>query len=225
MVTLAAAEPVALPLEFGTLKTRDGKVLEGAKIIGHDAVGVKVVHAGGTARVAFERLPKDLADRFPRDREAAKDQLEKEARQEAAHDRAVDRAIVTKETDGPEEGPAGSPVEGLPELKGDPEVKIAQLEAYIRRLETGIEKANQVSQDALDRAAKYASSASTSVTRYDSKGRATTREVTNKSRLKRAKFQREKAEREQEKIKRARELIADARKEIVELTKHLKATR
>ena len=85
----AAVEPVKLPLDVGTLKTRDGKVFESAKITGSDAVGVKVTHAGGVARLEYARLPKDLAAKFPRDRDAAKELLEKEAKDDAANDKAV----------------------------------------------------------------------------------------------------------------------------------------
>ena len=91
-----AVEPLKLPMDVGTLKTRDGKVLEGAKIIGHDAVGVKVIHSSGTARLAFDRLPAELAARFPRDPNAAKEQLAKEARQDAQHAAAVNDAVKPK---------------------------------------------------------------------------------------------------------------------------------
>ena len=74
----SAVEPVVLPLDVGTLTMRDGKVYESVKVIGQDAVGVKISHAGGTARIPFEKLPKDLAARFPRDHAAAKEQLEKD---------------------------------------------------------------------------------------------------------------------------------------------------
>ncbi|HEY1120468.1 MAG TPA: hypothetical protein VGE67_02675 [Haloferula sp.] len=132
----AAAEPVKLPLDVGTLKTRDGKVFEAAKITGHDAVGVKVTHAGGVARLEYARLPKDLAAKFPRDRDAAKEQLEKEAKDQAANDKTV-----VKKTPAPASGTgekAKNGVEKAPELKGDPAAQISALEAYIRRLEDGI---------------------------------------------------------------------------------------
>ena len=132
----AAAEPVKLPLDVGTLKTRDGKVFEAAKITGHDAVGVKVTHAGGVARLEYARLPKDLAAKFPRDRDAAKEQLEKEAKDQAANDKTV-----VKKTPAPASGTgekAKDGVEKAPELKGDPAAQISALEAYVQRLEDGI---------------------------------------------------------------------------------------
>ena len=225
----AAVEPVKLPLDVGTLKTRDGKVFEAAKVTGHDAVGVKIIHAGGLARVEYARLPKDLADRFPRDREAAKEQLDKEAKAEAAHDRAVDKAAVETKTPGSDDAAegdtadtGGAAVEGKPELKGNPEVKIATLNAYISRLEDGISKANGIIIDANAKASKYASTATTHVTRYSSNGTSTTRDVVNKSRLNRAEFQRKRAAREQEKIAQAQTLIADAKAQIASLQRQIK---
>ncbi|RYD60269.1 MAG: hypothetical protein EOP83_19785 [Verrucomicrobiaceae bacterium] len=222
--TASAAEPIKLPLDVGTLKTRDGKVYEGAKVTGSDAVGLKITHAGGLARVEYARLPKDLAAKFPRDREAAKEQLAREAKDEAAHDRAVDKAIVEKKTPG-EKTPAGdadsdssdtadTAVEAKPVLKGDPEVKIAALNGYISRLEDGIVKANNTVMDANAKASKYASTATTSVTRSNGYGDSTTRDVVNQTRLNRAAFQRKRAEREQQKIVEAQRLIEDAKSQV-----------
>jgi hypothetical protein len=226
-----AVEPVKLPLDVGTLKTRDGKVFEGAKVTGHDAVGVKIIHSGGVARVEYARLPKDLAERFPRDREAAKEQLAKEAKDEAANDRAVNKALVKKKTPA-EETERGKPdandaddtaetddvaVEGKPELKGDPAVRIAALYSYISRLEAGIDKTNERIRDANDKAERYTASAQFSVPRYNSGGYYTDEKAENKSRLRRAEFQRKRAAREQAKIDEAQILIADAKAQIKSL--------
>ena len=236
--TAAAAEPVTLPLDVGTLKTRDGKVFESAKVNGHDAVGVKIIHAGGVARVEYARLPKDLAERFPRDREAAKEQLAKEAKDEAAHDRAVDKALVQKkppveETKGAtaEAGEAEETadtgdvaIEGKPELKGDAEAKIATLHAYISRLEAGIDKANERVRDAASKAARYSASATFDVPRYVSNGTTgyyTTDKAENKSRMRRAEFQNKRAAREQEKIGQAQFLIEDAKAQIAALQRQI----
>lgn len=134
--TATAIEPVKLPLDVGTLKTRDGKIFEGAKVTGHDAVGVKIIHSGGVARVEYARLPKDLAERFPRDREAAKEQLDKEAKDEAANDRTMIKKVPATKSGTSQQAKGG--VEKAPELTGDPEARISALEAYVRRLEDGI---------------------------------------------------------------------------------------
>jgi len=217
-----ALEPVTLPLVVGTLKTRDGKIFEGAKITGHDAVGVKIIHSGGVARVEFDRLPKELAERFPHDQAAAKEQLDKEAKREAAHDRAVDKVRDEKKT------PAGeadddtadtddTAVEGEPELQGDAAVKIASLNAYISRLEAGINKANETILDANEKAAKYELTATTQVRYRDGDYNTRTESVVNGSRLTRAAFQRKRAKREEEKIAQAQRLIANARAQIAAL--------
>jgi len=225
--TAAAAEAVKLPLDVGTLKTRDGKVYEGAKVTGNDAVGVKITHAGGVARIEYARLPKDLAAKFPRDREAAKEQLAKEAKDEAAHDRAVDKAVVEKKTpageaDSDTSDTDNTVVEAKPVLQGNPEVKIAALNAYISRLEDGISKASNTVMDANAKAAKYASSATTSVTRSNAYGDSTTHDVVNQTRLNRAEFQRKRAEREQAKIVEAQRLIVDAKSQIETLKRQIK---
>ncbi|MCW1924239.1 hypothetical protein OKA05_16855 [Luteolibacter arcticus] len=222
-----AAEPLKLPLNVGTLKTRDGKVFENATITGHDAVGVKIVHSAGVARVEFSRLPKELADRFPRDHGAAKEQLDREAKREAAHDRAVDKAPekATPGKDAEDDTADTTPdttVEKKPELKGDPEVKIASLEAYIRRLEMGIDKAKETVRDANEKADKYTNSATTTVTRRDKNGGTTTRSVTNESRLTRAESQRKRAAREQAKVGEAQKLIEEAKSQVAELKSQIK---
>ncbi len=215
-----ALEAPKLPLEVGTLKTREGKVLENAKIVGSDAVGVKVVHAGGTARLTYDRLPKELAARFPRDPEAAKKQLEKEAREGAEHDRTVDKAVAKNEQE--ENAEEDSPLEGAPELKGDAKAKIASLNAYISRLEAGIRKARQTAADARERAATYRSTATTYVTRTDGKGNVRQDTVTNGSRLNRADFQDKRATREEGKIAQAESLIVSAREQLDSLGAQVK---
>ncbi|WAC21052.1 hypothetical protein OVA24_06605 [Luteolibacter sp. SL250] len=94
--TLAAlpAAAVELPMDLGTLTTRDNKVYENAKIIGSDAVGVKVTHDAGTARVPFNRLPRELAEKFEVKPGAAAEQLRKEKEDAAAHDRETARAMA-----------------------------------------------------------------------------------------------------------------------------------
>lgn len=212
----AVAESVKFPLEVGTLKTRDGKVLEDAKILGKDAVGVRVMHAGGTARISFDRLPKDLAARFPKDRAAAKEQLAKEARKEVAHDRAVDRSLqkramkeVGKEDDDEDWESGGIPVD-----KGSIQEKIASLEAYVFRLDLGIKRARATVEDAERRAQRYRNTATTYVNRSDGNGGVSQYSVVNKTRLTRANFQQGRADREKEKIERARALIADAQEKL-----------
>ncbi|MBX3741738.1 MAG: hypothetical protein KF712_12150 [Akkermansiaceae bacterium] len=88
------AGAVELPMELGTLTTRDHKVYENAKVVGADAVGLKITHDAGTARVPFNRLPRELADKFQVKPGAAAEQLRKEKEDAAAHDREVARGMV-----------------------------------------------------------------------------------------------------------------------------------
>lgn len=211
-----AAEPVELPLDVGTLKMRDGKVYEGAKIVGKDAVGVKVMHAGGTARIPYARLPKDLADRFPRDHGAAKEQLEKESRAEAAHDRTVDKALAKQA--GQEEKEAEervSALESMPDAKGDNTAKILALEAYVMRLESGIADAEMKAANARDKAAAYRR-ASVGSLRQDAYGNVYSDPYAS-SKERKARFHDRRAEREIGRISEARSMIAAAQQRIQSL--------
>lgn len=217
-----AVEPVKLPLDLGTLKTREGKVLEGVKIVGADAVGVKVIHSGGTARLPYERLPKELAARFPRDADAAKEQLEKEAQQEAAHDRSMDQATTREKKNAePEETDEGgdTAVEGAPELSGSTKARIASLESYIRRLEAGIANSRDLAAKARERAQGIRENARMTVRETTPTGNGVIVEVDNRSKLKRAEFQEKRAKREEAKIAEAEVLITTAREKIEVLKK------
>jgi hypothetical protein len=219
-----AVEPVKLPMDVGTLKTREGKVLEGVKIVGADAVGVKVIHSGGTARLPYERLPKELAARFPRDADAAKEQLEKEAQQEAAHDRSMDQATTREkakanaESEETDEG-GDTAVEGAPELSGSTKARIASLESYIRRLEAGIANSRDLAAKARERAQGIRENSRMTVRETTTTGKTTVTEVDNRSKLKRAEFQEKRAKREEAKIAEAELLITTAREKIEILKK------
>ncbi len=97
-----AAEPVTFPMEVGTLKTvgAGSRTYDGVKVVSKDAVGIKIMHEGGTSRIAYDKLPPELKQRFAVDPEAAKAQLRKEAEQNAAHDRAVEDGLPTPDPEG-----------------------------------------------------------------------------------------------------------------------------
>ena len=203
-----AAEPVQLPLEVGTLTMRDGKVYENAKVIGQDAVGVKITHAGGTARIPFEKLPKALSDRFPRDNAAAKKQREAEAKAETAHDKAVAKADVE------EAGEKNTPLENLPDAAGDNHAKITALEAYVRRMEVGIESARIEADNARQRASAMRADANYTVTTTGSDGYVQTYQRTNNSKLTKANFYDRQARNAEAKITQAQSLITGANEKI-----------
>lgn len=222
LITCAfAAEPVELPLAIGTLKLRDGSVYEDAKVVGQDAVGLKIMHAGGTARLPFAKLPKELADRFPRDHQAAKEQLEKEAKEAKAHERTVDKALsdpTGKSPSKPASRGSGA-LEKLPETQGDNSAKIAALEAYVDRTEYGIDLAKSDSEEALRNAREYHRDSTTTVTRYDANGLAVTTTRTNRAKIKKAQDEERRAHRLQDQISQAERMIANAKEQISTLRK------
>lgn len=205
------AEAPELPLEVGTLKMTDGRVYEGVKVVGQDAVGLKITHAGGTARIPFEKLPKSLASRFPRDPDAAKKQKEAEAKAEAAHDRAVEKALADE---GDENGRA---VETEPEMKGDNKAKIAALEGYIARLEKGIDEARLEVEKSKQRASDLRSDAYYTVTTRDSQGVVQVENRTNGSKLSKARYHENRAKNYEGKILEAQRLIEGAQASIEKL--------
>ena len=156
-----AAEPVTLPLELGTLKTIGvgSRTYDGVKIIGTDAVGIKISHEGGISRIAYDRLPRELAARFAVDTEAAQAQLQKEAQEGAAHERAMREAEqqVQREKKKDEPEKAGTWEEDYEESllnqingrekpdstgKTDPQ-RIAALKIYVERLKKDVKEADE----------------------------------------------------------------------------------
>lgn len=150
------AEPVALPLELGTFRTLDNKVYEGTKVIGKDAVGIRIMHEGGTARIPYGRLPKDLAEKFEMDPEAAKAQLAKEAAEGVAHEREAEMALKNRKREvnseegeedvfaDEEDGEPEMTVEKLPELSDKEAVaRILALQQYVSRMEANVTKAEK----------------------------------------------------------------------------------
>lgn len=216
-----AAEPVQLPLAIGTLKLRDGSVYEEAKVVGQDAVGLKIMHAGGTARLPYVKLPKELADRFPRDAKAAKEQLDKEAKEANAHERSVDKA-VSKQKAEEEADDAELPFwEKEPDIEGNPLVKIAPLNAYIGRLENGIEKAREDAARNRERAIDARAKSTIHVTRTDSSGQIYSETRTSQAKLRRAETLERRARDLDRRCRDAEKLIELTQQRIKELEEEL----
>ncbi|WP_265594515.1 hypothetical protein [Haloferula sp. BvORR071] len=211
----AAVEPAKLPLEVGTLTLRGGKVYEGVTITGQDAVGIKITHSGGTARVPFENLPQAIADRFPHGTaEDAEKQKEAEAKADDAHRRTTPDKAPDANGDGTADSDNDKPLEKAPELKGDNQAKIASLKAYIQRMERGITDARNEIQKSQERASKLRSDAEVIVTVTDSTGRSTTSTNTNRSKLNKAEYYDKRAKRFQDQIRQAELLIQGTRSQI-----------
>lgn len=216
-----AAEPVQLPLAIGTLKLRDGSVYEEAKVVGQDAVGLKIMHAGGTARLPYVKLPKELADRFPRDAKAAKEQLEKEAKEANAHERSVDKAVSKQKAEEvADEGDLPS-WEKAPDPEGNPLVKIAALNAYIGCLENGIEKARENAARNRERAIDARGKATVHSTRTDSTGQIYSEVRTSQAKLRRADTLERRARDLEQRCRDAEKLIDLTQQRIKELEEDL----
>lgn len=138
----SAAETVTYPLEVGALKA-GLRSYEEAKIVGADAIGVKVVHASGTARVPFDQLPDELRNRFNHDRTAAKEQAKSEAESGKAYERQLSESqvMVSLRDDGMQEsGEPSPPKRSQSELMRDT-IRAEQLQAYVFQLRSGIIRA------------------------------------------------------------------------------------
>ncbi len=140
-----AAEPIAYPIEVGVLKA-GVRTYEQVKIVGADAIGVKVVHASGTARVPFDQLPDDLRARFNHDRNAAKEQVKAEVESGKAYERQLAESRISvslREGGMSESGAAIPPKRSQADVMRDT-IRAEQLQAYIFRLRSGIIRTESV---------------------------------------------------------------------------------
>lgn len=197
----SAAEPVTLPLELGVLKT-PLKTYEGVKVTGSDTVGIRIMHEGGMARIPYERLPRELADRFTKgiDREAAKAQQEREAAEQDAYHHAMEIAVQRSQ----EEEAAKPPGKSITELQEDSQ-RVMELQGYVSRLKTGVAKAEKYIESRHQRAARAQMRA------YDYYG------CLNWSRARRVGYILKMAARKQEKVDQAQALISWAEQEMAYL--------
>jgi hypothetical protein len=145
----------------------------------------------------------------------AKEQLEKEAKAEAAHSRTVGKALAKEAGEEKVDLSAEeSPLEKMPDGKGDNSAKIFALESYVRRLGAGISAAGDAAADARARAARYRQAASASVTRQDAMGNVYTVDQYSNSKYRKAEFHERRARKQEAKIKEAQHLIEAARARI-----------
>lgn len=135
-----ASEPVEFPMELGSLKTKL-RTYEGAKIVNVDAIGVKVVHESGTARVPFHLLPEDIASKFERDAAAAKLQAAAEVAEENIYHQQVAAAemVALREKQIELERNGGQPKKSQADLM-QASIRAENLQNYITGLRMGILK-------------------------------------------------------------------------------------
>ena len=146
-----AAEAVKLPLELGTLKT-PLKTYEGARMTGSDSVGIRIIHEGGTARIPYERLPRQLADRVTPDaasRAAARGQLAREEAQQDAYHHAMAVAVQQRLA----EEAAKPPGKSITKLAMDTQ-RMMELQEYVSRLKAGVAEAQIYIKKRQERAAR-----------------------------------------------------------------------
>lgn len=117
---------VELPMDLGTLTTLDNRVYEKTKVVGSDAVGIKISHEAGSARITFDRLPRDLAAKFKVDPEAAAQQRKREEAEMLAHEKEAEAALRSQKA---EPGSAPKPVAAVVDGEEDeePVVKVEEL--------------------------------------------------------------------------------------------------
>lgn len=207
-----AQDHVELPLVVGHLATRDGKVYEGATIVGEDEVGVKVQHDGGTARVLYSKLPEELARKFAASAAEGKALLEENARkQKEAADARREQEKEIPEKGGYIPGPPRVTVVEAPlKLDEETEARIAALQAYISKLKKGVIEATAAMDKDHRRAAELRASAN--MTFYDSDGHSVTTQ--NPSKMSKATYYDNQAGREGTKIAEAQRLIAETEQKI-----------
>ena len=212
-----ASSAVELPMELDELKVRTGRTYEKVKITSADAIGVKIVHSAGTARISYSLLPPELTSKFDYDRKAAAEQRKAEQAREARFEREVARELGEKQ-DGVEElaeEESAGELEKLAELDARNSRSVASIEGYIRRLERGIENGQSEVADCRRRAADCRTKAQPRVVYADDGTIFYTRPSTLK--LSRADYWDRKAERINVKIRQAEDLIREAKAKIVVL--------
>lgn len=87
-----SGETVQWPISMDSLKTRL-RTYEGVKITGADAVGIRITHEGGTARIPYRVLEPEMAARFGGDTREAEEQEKAEAAAQDAYHQAMTVAV------------------------------------------------------------------------------------------------------------------------------------
>lgn len=158
--TLANAEQE----KMDKLTTRDGREYNDVTIVSHDAVGIKINHAGGVGRIAFERLPLPLQKKYNFDITKAEEQKKIEQQQAIATEQAIAREIEKKAS-------TATASQGLNDTFDANELSIVKIDGYITLMRLKISDAEARRQDLLRNAEIERSRTRTAYrTRYDSFG-------------------------------------------------------
>jgi hypothetical protein len=124
------------------LTTRDGREYNDVTIVSHDAVGIKINHAGGVGRIAFERLPSDLQKKYQFNFAKAEEQKKREQQLAIAAEQAIARELESQAKTRSE----------LSEKIDANELSIAKIDGYINMMQLKISDAQTRRQNLLHNA-------------------------------------------------------------------------
>jgi hypothetical protein len=122
---------MAEPQKLEKLTTRDGREYHAVTIVSHDAVGIKINHAGGVGRIGFERLPIELQKKYQFDFTKAEEQKKREQQIAIATEQAIARELENKSTTSSD----------LSEKFDTNELSIAKIDGYINMMQLKISDA------------------------------------------------------------------------------------
>lgn len=150
--------------KMAQLTTRDGREYKDVTIVSHDAVGIKINHAGGVGRIAFERLPLTLQKKYKFDFSKAEEQKKLEQQQAIATEQAIVREMEKK---GTSTGAGAS----LGDAFDANELSVVKIDGYITMMRMKINDAENKRQQLLRNAETERSRTRTAYrSRYDSYG-------------------------------------------------------
>lgn len=211
---LCATSAVAAPVEMAKLVTRDGREYQKVTIVGHDAIGIKIHHAGGMARLPFERLSDELQKKYQFDAAKAEQQKQAELQRIAEHEKAV--AVQTQKVE------IKRKVQVVQSSEAAKKLEYEKLKEFVRgtpsKISAAQAKRNQLRSDAAMERSKTRLEIKTW---KDSKGRMFNLRETKRDKSGYAKASRYEREAEElaEQIKRDTALLAKAKERLAVISK------
>jgi hypothetical protein len=226
LLGLAVATLPAEPVKFDSIKTTDGKTYQKVEVVSQDAIGIKIKHEGGIARLGFDKLPEELQTRFGYDPAKAVAQQTEEIRQERQQQQQLNQELLRQQQEQRKQKPQPkTPAPGTPDsvpsgndeapttgfdLDTPPdEAVLPKLGAYIISMKAKMESAQQ-EVTALQAKATMEGMKMKTVRQIDSRGNETVYSIPDKSAQFRAKSLARKAGELTKKIEQARQFVTAA---------------